>query len=123
MKIEEHRLPTGSQNIRLFNEQKYKTFANDPQYDPILYGFVFTGDMIVDKWSRASLSGMEIGMSYRWTSEGNFEIRVKARDIHGFESEWSDPLPITVSKSKSVVFLLLAKILDNYPIIQRLLKI
>jgi hypothetical protein len=35
---------------------------------------------------------------HNWTERGEYEIRVKAKDTWGNESEWSDPLVVTMPK-------------------------
>ncbi|UCD13587.1 MAG: Zn-dependent exopeptidase M28, partial [Thermoplasmatales archaeon] len=40
--------------------------------------------------------------SHSWNTEGNYEIRVKARDENGGESPWSDPLLINILKAPTM---------------------
>ena len=49
--------------------------------------------------------------------EGSYTIKVKARDIHGGESEWSDPLSISMPKYKKSSYL--NQVLFNGEMIQR----
>jgi len=41
-------------------------------------------------------SGETCSASHVWTEEGTFEIKAKTKDLFGFESEWSDPLPVSM---------------------------
>jgi hypothetical protein len=60
---------------------------------------------------------------HSWSEEGTYEIRVKARDQYGAESEWSDPLVISIPKNKSInefnpwIF----RLIQRFPILEFLL--
>jgi len=54
----------------------------------------------VDEWTALTDSGTEISTSHIWYAEGQFSIRVKARDAYGSEGPWSDPLGVTMPKLK-----------------------
>jgi len=41
-----------------------------------------------------------LSFSHAWSKEGEYTIRVKAKDEYGLESEWSDPLTVTMPKTK-----------------------
>jgi len=74
--------------------------SSDPDDDDVQYGWNWTGgdveELTVDNWTGFSPSGQGILTSHIWDEEGNYEIRVKARDIHGAEGDWSDPLYVTM---------------------------
>jgi hypothetical protein len=40
--------------------------------------------------------------SYTWKKEAKFNIRVKAKDNYGVESEWSDPLVFSTPKNRAI---------------------
>ncbi len=59
--------------------------------------------------------------------KGTYQIKVKARDIPSFEeSEWSEPLPVSMPKNKPYTdrpFLqFLQNFLQNHPLIYQLLQ-
>jgi hypothetical protein len=56
------------------------------------------GDGTYSSWSPFIKSGIWVTGSHIWTELGTYDIRVKAKNIIGEESEWSDPLKITVRK-------------------------
>ena len=60
------------------------------------------GDESNSGWLGPIESGEEISSSHIWNSNGNYEIRVKAKDLEGAQSEWSDPLTISMPKTKSL---------------------
>jgi hypothetical protein len=46
-------------------------------------------------------SGETVSVNYTWENRGNYNVRVKVRDEHWLEGDWSDPLPIIMPKSYS----------------------
>jgi hypothetical protein len=60
--------------------------------------------------------------SYIWTDKGDYEIRVKAKDEHGVQSEWSDPLPISMAKIKISFRNLIPKFYNQFPILFSILQ-
>ena len=81
----------------------YSTSATDPDGDQIQYGWDWNGDDVVDEWTGFHASGETISTSHTWTEEFTGEIKVKAKDIYGLESEWSEPLPISMPKNKNIM--------------------
>jgi len=57
------------------------------------------GDGTNSGWLEGYYSGDYCKVSHKWEAEGNYNIKVKAKDIHGVESDWSDPLSITMPYS------------------------
>ena len=39
---------------------------------------------------------------HAWNKQGEYHIRVKAKDEHGVPGKWSDPLPIRMSRTKLI---------------------
>ena len=66
-------------------------------------------------------SGEVINVSHIWTSKGEYNIRVKAKDIEEYESEWSDPLTVSMPKSYNQLLCLFQKFLENHPVINFIL--
>ena len=61
-----------------------------------------------------------------WDEKGDYEIKVKAKDVHGAESEWSDPLTVTMPRDKvlyqPILRLFLERILKMFPIFWNILN-
>jgi len=77
------------------------------------------GDGKFSEWIGPKDSGEEVTASHTWASEGNFSIRVKAKDDHGILSEWSDPLSISMPKTKSVIYRpFLSRIFELFPLLK-----
>ena len=62
-------------------------------------------------------------MSHIWGEEGNYEIKVKAKDGFGDESPWSDPLVISIPKNKvfNPFLLFLEKLIERFPLLEYIL--
>jgi penicillin V acylase-like amidase (Ntn superfamily) len=96
---------------------------NDPNEDEISYCFDW-GDGTYSHWI-TSHYGMStvVSASHNWTEEGTYEVKVKARDQYGAESDWSDPLQVTMPKNKITNFyeIILWRLIERYPILEYLL--
>ena len=68
----------------------------DSDNDILYYKWSF-GDGTFSDWLGPYASGEEVTVVNNWSKRGNYEIRVKARDEHLSESDWSDPLPLKMS--------------------------
>ncbi len=76
----------------------YSTDTNDPEEDQVLYMWDW-GDENFSAWLGPYDSGEPSTATYSWNEKGTYAIRVKAKDIYGKESEWSDPLDVSMPKS------------------------
>ena len=72
--------------------------TTDPDGDQLYYMFDF-GDGTSSFWYGPYDSGEECTASHIWFEKGGYQVKVKAQDGNGAESEWSDPLPITMPYS------------------------
>ncbi len=106
-------------------EYTYNTSANtDPDGDDLYYLFDWDDSTLSD-WVGPFASGEKGSASHKWNKQGNYQIRVKARDSYGIESLWSDPLSVTMPRNKAIqtsTFLnFLTGHLNLFPILHRLL--
>ena len=110
--------PSGETRGTVGVEYTYTTSTTDINDDQIFYYFSW-GDDTASGWIGPYESGELAGASHSWEDKGNYEIKVKAKDGHGLESEWSDPLPISmpllnsfIKQNKFITFLL--SVLDQF---------
>jgi uncharacterized protein DUF4886/PKD domain-containing protein len=89
---------TGPINGEIGEEYSYSTSTVDIDDDEIYFLFDW-GDGTDDEWLGPFDSGYEINVTHIWDVEGDYEIRVKAKDTYGAESKWSDPLPVSMPKN------------------------
>ena len=85
--------PSAGGNGILFN---FTVNATDPEGDQIYYKWDW-GDGNVTGWLGPFNSGEPFATSYAWASDGNYSIQVKAKDIGGGESNWSEIHPISIA--------------------------
>ncbi|MBC7128189.1 MAG: hypothetical protein H5T45_00440 [Thermoplasmatales archaeon] len=96
--------PSGKERVRIRKSYEYETYSIDPDNDKLQYGWDWNSDAIVDEWTGFYNSGEKAIISHKWDKRGSYEIRVRARDENGFESEWSDPLAISAPYIRAVYF-------------------
>jgi len=70
-------------------EYSFSTSTNDPDNDQIYFMWDW-GDGNLSEWMGPYSSGDTCSASHIWNSGGNFTIKVKARDEHFTQSEWSE---------------------------------
>jgi len=118
--------PDGPPSGTIDEEYTYTSSSSDPDPGDELYYLFDWGDGEFSGWVGPYDSGDTAEASYTWTEQGDYEIKVKAKDEHGVQSEWSDPLPIEMPKNKAITFPLFLDCLferfpNAFPIIRYLL--
>jgi hypothetical protein len=94
--------PEGETSGETGTSYPYTTSTTDPDGDPVSYGWDFNGDNVVDGWTEYYPSGQEIETYHTWETRGTYSIKVKAKDTDDAESEWSDPLTVSMPKNKVI---------------------
>jgi hypothetical protein len=74
---------------------EYNFTASDPDDDNISYTIDW-GDGTTSNWIGPYPSDVQVSLSHSWNNSGTFLVRVKAKDIHEIESNWSVPLAIVI---------------------------
>ena len=116
--------PRGPQNGIVGEVYNFTASTTDPDGDDVYYFFDW-GDGNTSGWLGPYKSGEEVQANHSWSEKGIYKVKVKAKDIYGAESGWSDPLTVTVTrKSKSFYsFWFFQWLIDHFPLLERLLKI
>ncbi len=92
--------PKGPTSGASNTEYTYSTKSiGDPEGDTVFYKWNW-GDGNFSEWIGPYNCGEEIRKSYNWSSQGYYNISVKAKDCWDKESEWSDPLVVSMPKQK-----------------------
>jgi len=94
--------PSGQASGKINVEYTYTTITTDPNHDQIYYNWSW-GDGTTSGWLGPYPSNQTVQAKHTWTKKGNYGIKVKAKDIHGAESNWSESLPITMPVSQHYV--------------------
>jgi len=95
--------------------QDFYFSATDPEGDDVYY-YVDWGDGTTPEWSGPYNSGEEEKFSYYYTDKMDYNIRVKAKDSYGSESDWTELL-FTAPKTKTISF----KIFERMPFLLKIL--
>ncbi len=94
--------PSGKQFGRTGVEYTYKTDTVDPDDNQVFYMWDW-GDGNFSEWIGSYNSGDICEASHSWDEKGLYSVRVKAKDVFGEESEWSDPLKMRAPQSFSFI--------------------
>jgi hypothetical protein len=89
--------PIGPTEGLSWNSLNYETISSDPEGDDIRYGWDWNGDGIIDKWTEYYSNNVTVNTSYKWEYAGTYLVKVKAEDIYGVQSDFSDPLLVNIS--------------------------
>jgi len=75
----------------------YSTNTTDPDGDDVKYGWDWNGDGAVDEWTTKFYpSGTIVNRSHVWNTSGIYDVKVKAEDIHGAQSDFSSAKKIAI---------------------------
>lgn len=106
-------------------EYNFEATTTETDGDQIYYKWQW-GDGSESIWTGPYTSGDTCEKSHIYDERGTYDIKVKAIDINGAESEWADPLSVTMPRnglSGRPILILIKQILENFPILNRLLGI
>ncbi|MBN1281103.1 MAG: PKD domain-containing protein [Candidatus Thermoplasmatota archaeon] len=85
--------PLGTKKGEVGQTYTFTSMTSDAEGDLVYYKWSF-GDGTFSPWLGPYLSGQQVNTTHSWTTWGRYEVKVKARDQHREESDWSDPLPV-----------------------------
>lgn len=106
---------TGPTNGRAGTSYTYTVTSSDPNGDQVSY-YIDWGDNTNTDWFGPYNSGTPQTKSHTWNSQGNYQIKAKAKDVYGAESDWGT-LDIAMPKNKATNynFNLIKQIFEKYP--------
>ena len=111
--------PVGPIKFKVNELKDYTTLAIDPEED-LIYFLWDWGDGTTSDWEGPYESQETATASHSWSDQEDYQIKVKAKDEYGTESEWSDPLSISVPRNRAINTPFL-NFLEQYPIMYQLL--
>jgi len=114
--------PSGFRNIVNSLPFKFTSKTVDPDNDNVYLLFDW-GDGNSSGWLGPYSSGEKISAYHIWNENGTFEIRAKAKDVNGTQSQWSDPLPVITPKFIEVKNPIILRILKIFPCLKRLFNL
>ena len=117
--------PDGETEGKVGTEYTYTSSTTDPDGDQLYYLFDW-GDGTYSGWVGPYNSGETAEASHTWTEQGNYEIKVKAKDENGVQGEWSDPLPIIMPVNynffHSLLWEILERLMERFPFLEQIFE-
>jgi len=92
-------MPTGTNSGKAGTSYTYSTSTDDPDGDQVWYKWDWGNE--VSNWDGPYTSGDPVTTSHTWPNQGSYAVKVKAKDTSDVESVWSDPLSVSMPKSKT----------------------
>ncbi|MFA5101599.1 MAG: C25 family cysteine peptidase [Candidatus Thermoplasmatota archaeon] len=115
--------PTGETNGNINIIYTYTTSTTDLDGDQVYYLWDW-GDGTQSTWLGPYTSGATISTTHTWAKKGSYSIKVKAKDTFDAESDWSDPLPVTMPYSyQHPIRQLLMALFERFPTAFPLLRL
>ncbi len=78
---------TGPTSGKINTQHTYTLTTTDPEGEDVSFT-VDWGDGTTSGWSSFINSGDSLQLSHSWSQENRYNIKVKAKDINGLESQW-----------------------------------
>jgi hypothetical protein len=94
--------PSGQTQGNINVEYTYSSRYIDIDGNQIYYWFDW-GDGKNSGWIGPYASGAAVIAKHAWTLKGAYQLKVKAKDTSNAESDWSDPLTMTVDNTRPIV--------------------
>ena len=85
--------PSGETRGSVGEVYVFTSSTTDVDNDRLYYKWDF-GDGTFSEWLGPYDSGEEVNVSHEWSKIGIYQVKVKARDEHRAESDWSEPLSL-----------------------------
>ena len=122
---EQPQKPSGNASGKVGTTYTYSTQTTDVDGDKVYYMWDWDDGTFSD-WFGPFTSGAAMTVNKSWEKKGTYSIRVKAKDIYGKESNWSDPLSITMPYSYRPILpffqLLFQRLPNAFPILRQLIR-
>ena len=124
--------PSGTTSGKTGTSYTYSSSTTDQDGDKVKYAWDWNGDGAIDQWDDNGgsyyASGATVSTSHTWTSDGTYNVKVMAEDTNGAQSDWSDPLSVSMPKGKNEKSIntpfiqFLEDLLQNHPYLFPLLR-
>jgi outer membrane protein assembly factor BamB len=113
---------TGTENGKVRRQYDYTIVSTDPEEDNISY-YIDWGDGKTTDWIGPYNSGEKVIQSHIWLIRGTYDVKVKARDWHGMESDWGT-LSVTMPYEPQFPFIqwLFERFPNAFPLLRYLLN-
>jgi len=105
---------------RVWVEYDYYFLIPDVTYCDALRLRVDWGDTGPGKWHGPYNPGENVTLSHTWRNKGDYTIRAQVMDVFGTQSDWGE-LRVTMPRNRASYNSLFLKLLEQFPILHRLL--
>jgi C1A family cysteine protease len=105
--------PTGLTDGIIEQIYNFETKSSDIDGHNIYYKWDW-GDGSSSEWKGPYDSDTYARARHSWSSQGNYQIKVKAKDVHGAESDWSEPLTIIMPRNRNANNFFVYEFLQNF---------
>jgi rubredoxin len=102
-------------------ELRYTFSTYDFHRDDVYY-YIDWGDGNITDWIGPYDHEANVALYHTWSKVGIYYIRAKAKDVYGYESEWG-VAGVSIPRDKATFNLLFLKLLEQFPILERLLSL
>jgi agmatine deiminase len=100
---EQPQRPSGEVSGKIRTTYAYSTRTTDVDGDQVYYRWDW-GDGNFSGWLGPYTSGASVTAEKSWDGKGTYSIKVKAKDVYDNESNWSDPLAVTMPRNQIFMF-------------------
>ena len=118
---EQPQRPSGKTPGDVGSTYLYSSSTTDVDGDQVLYMWDW-GDGNFSDWLGPYGSGLTTSAQHSWTIKGTYSVRVKAKDITGAESNWSEPLAVTMPCDYASVLFFLERFEERFPLVYQLFQ-
>jgi len=105
--------PSGETNGRKGEPYTYSTKSIDPSGSKLYYWFDW-GDGTNSGWVGPFDSGATATATHVWHRKGTFLVKVKAKNMDDIQSEWSDPLSVSMPRTHGSKLSMLQRLFDFF---------
>jgi nitroreductase len=102
---------SGPESGNVGTRYNYTMSTTDPDGDTVFY-WVDWGDNTNSGWVGSSASGETITVSHTWSKKDTYDIKVKAKDVYGAESNWAT---LNVKMPTTISFTFFMKFFTRFP--------
>jgi hypothetical protein len=113
---EQPQRPSGKTPGNVGSTYLYSTTTTDVDGDQVYYLWDW-GDGNFSDWLGPYGSGLTASAQHAWATKGTYSIRVKAKDLSGAESNWSEPLAVTMPRNLATMMFFFERFEQRFPLV------
>jgi hypothetical protein len=103
---------SGPNSGKINEEYNYIIVTTEPENNDVSY-YIDWGDGSINDWTMMKSSGEEYNVSHIWNEEGRYIVKVKAKDIYEYESDWAST-EVNMPKNKVIFSQIFEQLLSKF---------